>query len=147
MLNTSNSSNAIGLPPGLSLAWSSNIEEVDGDPHRYLYVLESEPIIENRHLSDASVDMNDFGRWVISFELTEEGGRRMGEVSEQHVDEAMAILFDGGVQSAPVIRARIGRRGQIEMGNSLVDAHRLVGMLVAGSLPAPVRVIEGPTAN
>ena len=56
----------------------------------------------------------------------------------------MAIVLDGRVQSAPVIRQTLSRRAQIEMGggSSFQEAQDLALVLRAGALPMPIRVVE-----
>ena len=56
----------------------------------------------------------------------------------------MAILLDGRVQGRPpVIQSRIGRNGQITLGNkSLQEAQDLALTLKAGALPIPLKIVE-----
>ena len=56
----------------------------------------------------------------------------------------MAIVLDGRVQSAPVIRQTLSRRAQIEMGggSSFQEAQDLALVLRAGALPMPIKVVE-----
>jgi preprotein translocase subunit SecD len=69
--------------------------------------------------------------------------------SGQHVGDYLAIVLDGEVMSAPVIRDRIGARGQIEMGpgTPLEEARDLALVLRAGALPAKLNIIEERTVG
>jgi preprotein translocase subunit SecD len=50
----------------------------------------------------------------IAFELNAAGQKRFAEVTRQHIGKRLAIIMDGQVCSAPVIRSEItGRKGQI----------------------------------
>jgi SecD/SecF fusion protein len=81
--------------------------------------------------------------WVVSFTLDGIGTRRFAEVSTKHVGEPFAIVLDGKVISAPVIREPItGGRGQISGHFTVADANDLAVLLRAGALPAPLTTIE-----
>jgi preprotein translocase subunit SecD len=85
---------------------------------------------------------------IVNFELNRRGGRRFAEFSGQHVGDYLAIVLDGEVMSAPVIRDRIGAQGQIEMGNSpLEEARDLALVLRAGALTAPLAIMEERTVG
>ncbi len=86
----------------------------------------------------------------VSIEFNTEGAKLFGLVTEANVNKQLAIVLDGQVQSAPVIRSAIPDGHAIIEGNfSSEDAKLLATVLKAGALPAPVRVIEertvGPT--
>jgi len=61
----------------------------------------------------------------------------------------MAIVLDGRVQSAPVIRQTLSRRAQIEMGagTQFQEAQDLALVLRAGALPQPIRIVEERTVG
>jgi protein-export membrane protein SecD len=86
----------------------------------------------------------------VAIEFNTEGAKLFGLVTEANVNKQLAIVLDGQVQSAPVIRSAIPDGHAIIEGNfSADDAKLLATVLKAGALPAPVRVIEertvGPT--
>jgi preprotein translocase subunit SecD len=59
------------------------------------------------------------------------------------VGDQIAILLDGEVVSAPVVRDRIGARGQIDLGQAdMEEARDLALVLRAGALPARLQVME-----
>ena len=71
------------------------------------------------------------------------GAKRFADVSTRHVGEPFAIVLDGKVISAPVIREPIiGGQGQISGNFSVQDANDLAVLLRAGALPAPLTVVE-----
>jgi SecD/SecF fusion protein len=83
------------------------------------------------------------GEWVVHFGLDRVGAKRFGEVSTRHVGEPFAIVLDGKVISAPIIREPIiGGQGQISGNFSVQDANDLAVLLRAGALPAPLTVVE-----
>ncbi|MDR2192021.1 MAG: protein translocase subunit SecD [Endomicrobium sp.] len=102
-------------------------------------------------LTNAKVDFGgQFGQPVVSIEFNKEGGRAFADITERNRERNLAIVLDGIVQSAPVIRSRIpDGKAIIEGSFTPEDARLLATVLRAGALPAPVRVIEertvGPT--
>ena len=50
---------------------------------------------------------------VVSFQLNSTGGARFGKITGQNIGRPFAIVLDGKVVSAPVIRAQIFSEGQI----------------------------------
>jgi len=90
------------------------------------------------------------GMPVVSIEFNNEGAKLFGLVTEANVNKQLAIVLDGVIQSAPVIKGAIPDGHAIIEGNfSTDDAKLLATILKAGALPAPVRIIEqrtvGPT--
>src|SRR5204862_5503136 len=86
----------------------------------------------------------------VSIEFNPEGARLFAMVAEANVNKNLAMVLDGTIQSAPVIRSAIPDGHAVIEGNfSAEDAKLLATILKAGALPAPVRVIEertvGPT--
>jgi preprotein translocase subunit SecD len=59
----------------------------------------------------------------------------------------MAIVLDGNVMSAPVIRARISDSGVIEGNFSIEEAEDLALVLRAGALPASITYLEERTVG
>jgi preprotein translocase subunit SecD len=50
---------------------------------------------------------------AIDVVFTKEGAKKMEALSEEHKDKPLAILIDGKVVSAPVVRAKFSDRAQI----------------------------------
>jgi preprotein translocase subunit SecD len=104
-------------------------------------------------ISAARVDMNGSGQYsvgapVVALEFGPEGAKQFAAVTEANVNRRMAIVLDGVVQSAPVIRTRIPDGHAIIEGNfSAEDAKFLKTVLQAGALPAPLEIIEERTVG
>jgi hypothetical protein len=58
-------------------------------------------------ISDATVRVSDAGEPYVSVSFDSVGARLFGEATEKNVGKALAIVLDGNVHSAPVIRERI----------------------------------------
>jgi preprotein translocase subunit SecD len=81
---------------------------------------------------------------IVQFELSRRGGRTFQRETRQHINDYMAIMLDGRVhRQPPIIRGEIGRSGQIELGRAeIAEAQDLALVLRAGSLPAPLQVVD-----
>jgi protein-export membrane protein SecD len=100
-------------------------------------------------IANAKVDFGgQFGQPVVSIEFSKEGGTIFGNITEQNIQRNLAIVLDGIIQSAPVIKSRIpDGRAIIEGGFNSNDARLLATVLRAGALPVPVKVIEERTVG
>ena len=115
-------------------------------------LLEDKPSLAGDKLVDATVEFSQqqFGQPYVSLSFNAEGAKVFSELTGSNVDRRLAIVLDGVVQSAPVIRERIpSGRAQITGRFSIDEANDLAIVLRAGALPAPTRIIEertvGPT--
>ncbi len=133
------------LPRGVTLRWSSAPTSVGVESVRFLYALEDRPIITGSNLENAAAQLDPLTNGpIVTFQLDRAGGRKFGDETGKHVGDYMAILLDGRVQGRPpVIQSRIGRNGQITLGNkSLQEAQDLALTLKAGALPIPLKIVE-----
>ncbi|PIQ87323.1 MAG: protein translocase subunit SecDF [Candidatus Omnitrophica bacterium CG11_big_fil_rev_8_21_14_0_20_45_26] len=113
-------------------------------------VLKAEPVLTGDHLTNAAVGFDQYGQAIVQFELDKEGAKVFDDVTFKNIGNRLAIVLDGIVHSAPVIRDRIpSGQGQITGNFTPAQASDLALVLRAGALPAPVKVIEqhtvGPT--
>ena len=84
---------------------------------------------------------DSFGQPAVDFVLSEDGGRRFGELTGNNIDRQLAIVVDGRVQAAPTIRAQIGGSGQLNGEFSEAEASDLAMILRVGALPVAVTVV------
>jgi preprotein translocase subunit SecD len=74
----------------------------------------------------------------VAIEFNDEGTKRFADITDANVGRNLAIVLDGVVQSAPVIRSRIPDGNAIIEGQfTSEDAKFLKAVLQAGALPAP----------
>lgn len=86
----------------------------------------------------------------VSLEFNPEGAQIFGQVTSQLVNKRLAIVLDGVLQSAPVVRTPImDGKAIIEGGFTIQEAGDLALVLRAGALPVPVNLLSenvvGPT--
>ncbi|MDW2996149.1 MAG: protein translocase subunit SecD [Alphaproteobacteria bacterium] len=99
--------------------------------------------VSGESLKDSQAEFDQNNMPVVSTVFDASGARRFAKLTTEHVNERFAIVLDGKVLSAPVIREPIpGGRGQISGGFTLQGAKDLAVLLRSGALPAPLQVIE-----
>lgn len=138
------------LPRDQALQWGMELVGRGARTYKYLWVLEEDPFLTGDRLEEATAGRDpQFNQSQVQFELSRAGGRTFGQFTGQHIGDNLAIVLDGAVQSAPVIRDRIGARGQIDMGagTPLEEASDLALVLRAGALPAKINIIEERTVG
>ncbi len=80
---------------------------------------------------------------VVTFRFNAIGSKRFGNVTSKNVGKLFAIVLDGKVITAPVIREPIlGGSGQISGSFTFQEAQDLALLLRAGALPAPLIILE-----
>ena len=113
------------------------------------YVVRKKALLTGRDLATArvSIDQNTSEPYV-SVEFNAAGARAFADLTEANVGKRLAIVLDGNVHSAPVIREKIpSGRAQITGGFTTAEATDLAIVLRAGALPAPVKVLEERTVG
>ena len=76
------------------------------------------------------------------------GAKRFGKATSTGIGKQLAIVLDGKIISAPVIRDTIASgNGQISGGFTFQTATDLALLLRSGALPAPLNIIEERTVG
>ena len=132
------------IPPGRELLWGSDTVPMGQVGYRPLYMVHNRAILVGDKLIDAAPQQSPMEGTVVSFTLSNEGGRRFRTETQRNIGKYMAIILDKTVMGRPpVIQSAIGTQGQITMGGRrFQDATDLALVLRAGALPVPLRVEE-----
>jgi preprotein translocase subunit SecD len=124
--------------------------ERDGRP----VIVKKQVIISGDSLTDAQPGFDSQTQQPkVDLTVDAKGGRIMRDVSRENLRKRMAILLfekgRGEVLTAPVIQGELGNRFQISGSMTVNEANDLALLLRAGSLAAPMEIIEeltiGPT--
>jgi preprotein translocase subunit SecD len=112
-------------------------------------VVESKTVLTGDQLADAQVRIsNRFNEPYVAIDFDAIGAKRFDQLTAANVGKRMAIVLDDTVYSAPVIRERIsGGSAQISGSFTSQEATDLAIVLRAGSLPAPVKILENRTVG
>jgi len=90
----------------------------------------------------------EFNTPDVEFKFNSDGGRIFSALTAANVGKRLAVILDGVVYSAPVIKGRIpGGSGIIEGNFQMDDARKLAIVLRSGALPAPLNLIEEQTVG
>jgi preprotein translocase subunit SecD len=94
--------------------------------------LHREIIVDNDDIARSEVIPGSApSRYGISIAFNEAGARKMRQATAAHIGKPIAILIDGEVVAAPVVRDAIGDSAVISGTYSKADAERIVnGMSV-----------------
>jgi SecD/SecF fusion protein len=129
-------------PPGTE--W---LPSIDPASRGQQYLVRKKIEVDGATLLDARPGSDpQSGTWVVNFEFDSAGARRFADITRANVGRPFAIVLDGKVISAPVIREPItGGRGQISGNFTTQSANDLAVLLRAGALPAPLTIVEERT--
>ncbi|MEX2452124.1 MAG: protein translocase subunit SecD [Rhodospirillales bacterium] len=135
------------VPPGAFLAPSAEEADPSGQPRMYL--LRKRTMVSGENLVDSQPSFDSrTNEPVVTFRFDSVGARRFGDVTGKNVGQLFAIVLDGKVISAPVIREPIlGGSGQISGSFTVQGAKDLALLLRAGALPAPLTILEERTVG
>jgi preprotein translocase subunit SecD len=112
-------------------------------------ILMKDPIITGDYISNAGASFDQNQQAAVSIDLNGDGGRKMREATRSKIGKLMAIvLFEKGkgeVLTVATIRDELGSRFQITGMDTPTAASDLALLLRAGSLAAPMEIIEERT--
>ena len=135
------------IPGDSKLQWGQPDESMQGVTGQELYVLKREPEMTGGSIATAQaqvgLNQSDPGAWGVSMTMTPKGRAEFARVTGNNVGRYLAIVLDGEVASAPVIRERIPSGNASITGNFNVESSKDLSIVLrAGALPAPVNFIE-----
>lgn len=129
-------------------------EEVEGYELKRLgkdpLLLQKDASLSGDTIVDATVEFSQrtFGEPYVSLTFNNKGARIFSDLTGENVNRRLAIVLDGKVQSAPVIREKIpSGSAQITGRFSVDEANDLAIVLRAGALPAPIIIMEERTVG
>ncbi len=136
-------------PRGDVIYYSRQYDASTGRSSKTTYVLEDRVLLTGDTIRDARVRYDSqYNQPYVSLTFDKVGARIFEQVTGDHVKERLAIVLDDNIYSAPVIQERIsGGQAQISGSFSPDEATDLAIVLRAGSLPAPVKVLQKWTVS
>lgn len=115
---------------------------VQGERIGYL-VVKKKAILGGDSLTTAAASFDQNSQAVVSFSFNSLGSKLFGEITKNNVGKHLAIVLDNKLLSAPTINQPIMGGSGIILGDFTVEsANELALLLRAGSLPAPLKIIE-----
>ncbi len=78
----------------------------------------------------------------VSMNMNSEGMQEWARLTGENVNRCIAIVLDGYVYSAPVVRGKIEGSSEISGNFTIQEAKDLANVLKSGKVPAPARIIQ-----
>jgi len=137
------------LPQGGQLIYERRVDPRTGATSEVPIVVETKTVLTGDLLSNAQVRIDTrFNDPYVAIDFNSVGAKRFDQITAANVGKRMAIVLDDTVYSAPVIRERIsGGSAQVSGSFTEQEATDLAIVLRAGSLPAPVKIMENRTVG
>ncbi len=112
-------------------------------------VVKQQVVLTGESLTDAQPGFDENHQPAVHLTVDAKGARIMRDMSRDNIGKRMAILLfekgKGEVVTAPVIRGELGNRFQISGSMTTAEANDTALLLRAGSLAAPMEIIEERT--
>jgi SecD/SecF fusion protein len=137
------------LPPDTQVYFETNKDPETQVETTTPLLIQNQVMMSGDMVADAQVRVGGtFNEPYVTLDLTGHGGKVFGQVTEKNVNKRFAIILDGNVKSAPVIREKImGGSAQISGNFAYEEATDLAIVLRIGALPAPVEIIHNLTVG
>jgi len=136
------------LPQDTQLLLSAKPEQTaNGEKYYLLYLVQKTPELTGGVITEAKATFSSQdSQPEVLMSMNDEGTSKWARITGANIGKQIAIVLDGAVYSAPVVQSRIPSGNSVINGiGSLEEAKDLEIILKAGSLPAPVRIIEERT--
>ncbi len=133
------------FPSDMQFAWHF---QPDGEDQQFirLHALKAtrnnQPAMDGKFVTDARVGTDPYtGEFNVSMNMNSEGAKRWANLTRENVGEALAIVLDGLVYSAPTVSEEIkGGSSSISGNFTQADADDLANILKSGKMPARARI-------
>lgn len=111
-----------------------------------LYTIKSNnlnrPDLGGEEIVDAKVKKEN-GSVQVEINFSSEGAEKFRKMTQKNINNAIAIVMDGKVLSAPLVQQEISGGMAVISGNfNLQEAEDLASILKAGTLPVRLKVVE-----
>ncbi|TAK09456.1 MAG: protein translocase subunit SecD [Candidatus Manganitrophaceae bacterium] len=136
------------IPPDDQILFERDMNKETNKVTKRPFVVKRQAALAGDLLSDARVSMGQFNEPYVAITFDPVGAKLFEKVTEENRRHRLAIVLDNTVYSAPVIQEKIaGGRAQISGSFTVQQANDLAIVLRAGSLPAPVTIIQNVTVG
>lgn len=138
------------LPQDTQLLLSAKPEQTaKGEKYYLIYLVQKTPELTGGVITEAKATFSSKdAQPEVLMSMNDEGTSKWARITGANIGKQIAIVLDGSVYSAPVVQSRIPSGNSVINGiGSLDEAKDLEIILKAGSLPAPVRILEERTVG
>lgn len=137
------------IPEGDQILFERVVDRSTGAVTKRPYLVKKDAMMTGDVLTEARMGLDPRTQEAeVNFKLDPTGAKIFDQVTAANVGNRMAIILDGNVYSAPVIRERIsGGSGVISGRFTESEAKDLAIVLRAGALPAPLKPLQNLTVG
>ncbi len=137
------------IPPGNEILYQRHEDRETGEVTKRPFLIKRRTLLTGEYLTNAIVRIdNQFNEAYVAIDFNPRGAKIFERVTKANVKKRLAIILDDNVYSAPVIQEKIaGGSARITGRFTMEEARDLAIVLRAGSLPAPVRILENRTVG
>ncbi len=138
-----------GIPPGDELLYQIQTDPRTRREIKTPFLVQKRTVLTGAYLTDARVSIDSqYNEPHVSITFDKKGARLFEKITEENVKKRLAIVLDKKIYSAPVIQEKIsGGEARITGSFTMEEASDLAIVLRAGSLPAPVKILEERTVG
>ena len=135
------------LRSDLHLVWGAKSEgKIEGykGEQFYLYALRGvEAPITGDVITDAKDTYTQLGKPAVTMQMNPEGTRLWADLTRRNLQQAIAIVLDNAVYSAPNVNSEIsGGNSEITGNFTIEETKDLANTLNSGKMPAPMRILS-----
>ncbi len=134
------------FPADVRFMWSvKGDDKIDG--RYYLYAIKAQggkAPLDGSVVTEASEQYQQHGATAeVSMAMNSEGAQRWARLTGENIGKCVAIVLDGAVYSAPVVRTKIDKGISSISGDfTIQEAKDLANVLESGKVPAPAKIIQ-----
>ena len=136
------------FPSDVAFKWAIK-GDANADGRMYLYAIKVERAdgkapLDGSVISDARATYAQTGASAeVSMSMNSNGITEWAQLTADNIGKCVAIVLDGYVYSAPVVRQKIeGGNSSISGDFTIQEAQDLANVLKSGKVPAPARIIQ-----
>ena len=130
------------IPPDYRIEVYKMTAEGNEKPREERLLVKKKADLGGEHVSHASAGYGNEG-WEVRLDFDSEGAKRFGDITAANVGHRFAIVLDGGIQSAPVIKTAIyGGNAVISGGRMGEEEARSLASVLENPLQTPVSIEE-----
>lgn len=137
------------IPLDDEILFGKEVDKETGGVLKRVYLVKKQTLLTGDLLTEARVNINQmYNEPYVSISFNSTGAKLFEQITGANVQKRLAIILDGNVYSAPVIREKIsGGNAQIEGNFSMDEAKDLSIVLRSGSLKAPMKMLQNVTVG
>src|SRR5882762_2024821 len=130
------------IPPEYRIETYKQQTEGNGKPIEERLLVKKKADLGGNHVSQAAAGYGQEG-WEVTLKFDSEGTKIFGQITEANVGHRFAIVLDGVIQSAPVIKTAIyGGNAVISGGRMDESEARSLASVLENPLQTPVSIEE-----